>query len=91
MNNQFVKWEIISIGVLFNIGMLIILFALLPFVLDTTPIRPHENDVVFDGYTIIALVCYNCSTIFELGEGGYINGRIWCNHCIEIVGKEGIE
>ncbi len=53
--------------------------------LDKPPIRPHEDDVIFDGYTIVALVCYNCGVTFELGNGYYISGRIHCNHCYEII------
>ncbi len=45
------------------------------------PIRPHENDVIFEGYTIVGLVCYKCGVDFELGNGGYILGRIHCNDC----------
>ncbi len=76
MNNQSVKWMLTGIVVL------TILITLLPMLSDTAPIRPHENDVVFDGYTIIALVCYKCGVTFELGSGGYILGRIHCNNCI---------
>ena len=82
MNDQFMKGAIISIGVL------IILVVLLPVLLDTTPIRPHENDVIVEGYTIVALVCYNCATVFDRSDDWeYINSRIWCNHCVRGIKK----
>ncbi len=70
-------------AVLLAIGTFIVLFFFLLAALNTIPIRPHENDVVFDGYTIVALVCYNCGVTFELGNGYYVLGRIHCNNCYE--------
>ena len=77
MNETFVKI------MLWVIGILLVLFILFPILTDKAPIRPHENDVVFEGYAIVALVCYNCTTVFDRSDDWeYINGRIHCNNCI---------
>ena len=68
------------------LGLLVILvvsIVILPIVFDKPPVRYNEEEVIFDGYTIVGFICYKCNTSFEPGGGEYLSGHIYCALCAE--------